>query len=475
MSHALVSVGIDVGSATTQVMLSRLWLDMSGTLITSRVEVVEREVLHASRLRLTPFRDGCVLDAEAIRAMVVEAYAAAGIGAEVVETGALIVTGDASRTDNARAAADAVAGMAGTFVCVAAGPHLEARLAAIGSGALDLSSRLGPCSTLLHVDIGGATTKLAVLTAGEIVETAVANVGARMLTFEDGEDERVTRATPALLRLAASTGIHVESGQRADRGLRRKLAQALARDLLGFIRGFPRPADDVFDEPVTEPLQFTGRFDVISYSGGVASYINQDESRRFGDLGPDLAAAVVEELSVLQADTVRVLRDITATVVGASQHTTQVSGATTHQSGSSVLPLHGLRVVPVTVADRQLTAAEVEAAIVQAHIQVDLRPGERSAIVSVRWHGEPSFGRLSAFADGLLAALGDPGATTPLIIAIDGDLAGAVGSLLQSRFPNRPLVCVDEVVLGEMDVVDIGRAVSNPPVLPVTIRSVVRK
>ncbi len=481
-ARPLTSVGIDIGSATTQVMVSRLWLDAAGGLVTNRLEVVYREVLHASDLRLTPFLDGRVIDADAVAAMVAQEYADAGIRPAQVETGALIVTGDASRKANAAAVAEAVAGMAGSFVCVAAGPHLEARLAARGSGALEVSAASDPSAVMLHVDIGGATTKLAVLAAGRIVETAAANVGARMLTFEDtGDGPRITSATPALLRLAAAKGIDVRVGQTADPGLRARLARILAADLLGFVRGEPRPVDDVMDEPVTAPLRHRGPFTMLSYSGGVAAYVNGDESRVFGDLGPELAEAVVDELGALGARTTPVSRSIRATVVGASQFSTQVSGTTTHHSDATLLPVRGLRAVPMTVPPGSFTPAEIEGLIRQAHVQVDLRPGEARTIVSVRWQGEPSFARLSAFAHGFDAAMhagshtahdAGPAGGEVLVVALDGDLGGAVGSLLERRMPGRPLVCIDEVALGELDVVDVGAPVSSPPVLPVTIRSV---
>ncbi len=471
-ARPLSSVGIDIGSATTQVMLSRLWLDNAGEFVTSRLEVVYREILYASDLQLTPFSEAREIDPSAIRSIVEKAYVEAGISPGGVETGALIVTGDASRTSNANAVAEAVAGMAGSFVCVAAGPNLEARLAALGSGAVEESARRGS-STMLHVDIGGATTKFAVLVGGRIVETAAVNVGARMLTFRDvASGARIVATTPAMRRLAASEGIDVTVGRELDSGTRSRVVRALARDLLGFIEGLPRPPDEVVDEPVTGPLLHPGPFEAISYSGGVAAYINGEESRSFGDLGPDLAAAIVEELKALRAEIVPLPRSIRATVLGASQFSTRVSGATTYRSSSVVLPIRGLRVVCMSVPPGGITASLAETLVRDAFAQVDLNPGEIPAVIAIHWDGEPTFSRLNALARGIDAAI--PAAQGhPLAVAVvNGDLAGALGALLQEVRGTGSIVCIDEVALDEMDVVDIGAEISNPPVLPVTIRSI---
>src|SRR5207245_4429823 len=88
-------------------------------------------------------------------------YAAAGWTREMVDTGAVIATGEAARKDNAAAIVGLFSGQSGRFVCATAGHHLEALLAAHGSGAVAVS-RSPETPLVLNIDIGGGTTKLAV-------------------------------------------------------------------------------------------------------------------------------------------------------------------------------------------------------------------------------------------------------------------------------------------------------------------------
>jgi ethanolamine utilization protein EutA len=101
-----------------------------------------------------------------------------------VDSGAVILTGEALKRKNAPAIADLFAEQAGRFVCASAGHHMECQLAAHGSGAVKVSR--SQQVTLLNVDIGGGTTKFALIRNGEILATAAIAVGGRLIV-EDNE------------------------------------------------------------------------------------------------------------------------------------------------------------------------------------------------------------------------------------------------------------------------------------------------
>ena len=157
----LTTVGLDVGSSTSHLLFGRLLLRRLTESLSSRFVVVKREVLHRSPILLTPYRPDGLIDVGQLETFVHAAYADAGLERADVDTGAVILTGAALERANARGVADLFAGEGGKFVCASAGHNLEAMLAAHGSGAVALSQARG--ETLLHVDIGGGTTKLGVL------------------------------------------------------------------------------------------------------------------------------------------------------------------------------------------------------------------------------------------------------------------------------------------------------------------------
>src|SRR5258707_10444201 len=219
----LTTVGVDVGSSTSHLLFAKLHLQRLTQSLSSRFVVVHREVLHRSPILLTPYRSDGLIDVQALERFVHAAYAEAGLTPEQIDTGAVILTGAALERANARAVAELFAGSGGKFVCASAGHNLEGILAAHGSGAVALSHQRG--DTLLHVDVGGGTTKLGLLKNGEILSTAAVHVGGRLVAFD--ADERVTRIEPSAVPVAEALGIPLSIGGRLDGPQRRLLAQSL--------------------------------------------------------------------------------------------------------------------------------------------------------------------------------------------------------------------------------------------------------
>ncbi len=175
----LHSVGLDIGSAGTQVVFSRLHLRRLGERLTSRYVVVARDTLYESPIALTPYASETRIDGRALGEIIDAAYTAARLGPGHIDTGVVILTGEALRRRNAEAIAAAVAERSGEMVTASAGHHMEATLAAFGSGAARRSYDTG--HRILNVDIGGGTTKLAVVERGAVLGTAAVHVGGRLL------------------------------------------------------------------------------------------------------------------------------------------------------------------------------------------------------------------------------------------------------------------------------------------------------
>src|ERR1051326_980439 len=131
----LTSVGIDIGSAGTQGIFSKVHLRRPSEDLTSRYYVVSRETLFRSPVALTPYQSEERIDDDKLRAIIGYAYKTAEIEAKDIDTGVVILTGEALRRDNAQAIAALLAQQGGDFVTATAGHHMEAMLAGYGSGA----------------------------------------------------------------------------------------------------------------------------------------------------------------------------------------------------------------------------------------------------------------------------------------------------------------------------------------------------
>lgn len=461
----LTSVGIDIGSSTSQLMFSEIHMRREATDLSTRYVVASRNVLWRSRIRLTPYLDEGLIDAEAVGQFVRENYISAGLDRADVDSGAIILTGEALKRDNARALADAVAESAGDFVCVTAGHRLEAMLAAFGSGSVHLSECNG--WSVLCVDVGGGTTKLSRIEHGRVAACAAIEVGGRILAWN--ENRRLVHVTPMAGMMLPDHG-DLQLGDYFSPAAEHSLAAAIAKQILAV------PAQRLADLDerlvLTEgPNDVAGNFDAVTFSGGVAEYVFGRERNTFGDLGHSVGAALraAIDAGAVSAPVVDPGQGIRATVIGTSQCSVQVSGSTV-TSSDTTLPL---RNVPVVDAGIDLSG-DISTGAVAAAIDLALRTqgiGDGPFALSVRWAGAPSYRRLAAFAAGVHEALGHR-IDAPLIVMLDKDLGASVGAILTEDFGyTGGLICLDNLELKPLDYVDIGSRIPPAGVFPVVIKS----
>ncbi|HKC20831.1 MAG TPA: ethanolamine ammonia-lyase reactivating factor EutA [Candidatus Dormibacteraeota bacterium] len=412
----LVTVGVDVGSSTSHLILSRLGLARLAQSLSSRFVVVSREILHRSPILLTPFGSDGLIQVAELQRFVDDAYEAAGIGADDVDSGAVILTGHALERRNSRVVAELFEEYCGRFVCATAGHNLEAILAAHGSGAVSLSqTRSEP---LLHVDAGGGTTKLAIAHGGSVIATAALAVGARMEHPEG----------PA----------------------------GMARAVLEAVRG-----SEELPLLLTPPLAAITP-GAVTFSGGVAEYVYGRERRRFDDAGPEFAA---ELRRVFTASGWRILpcgEGIRATVIGASQFTVQLSGNTIHLTSPELLPLRN-----VPVADAR------NGSIARSLARLDRIDGEGPLALALTWKGEPRYATVRELAGRIAEALPRTLAEgAPLVLAVDADLGRSLGQVLVEEFaPHARVVALDGLDLRELDYLDVGEMLRPAGVVPVVVKS----
>src|SRR5713101_486520 len=227
----LVTVGIDIGSAGTQVIFSRIKLRRYGEDLTSRYYVVSRETLYQSPVALTPYQSEERIDDAGLGKIIDDAYEAAGLHPDKIDTGAVILTGEALRRENAEGIARILSEQGGEFVCATAGHHMESMLAAYGSGASRVSHDSD--KRILNIDIGGGTTKLALVERGKVIATAAVHVGGRLQVI-DG-NRRIVRLDPAGRHLAAKAGFHWNRGDVAEAAAMERVAEWMAEAVLASV------------------------------------------------------------------------------------------------------------------------------------------------------------------------------------------------------------------------------------------------
>jgi ethanolamine utilization protein EutA len=470
----LHSVGMDIGSSGTQVVFSRLHMRRIAEELTSRYLVVRRENVYRSPVALTPYTDGERIDAEALGAIIDRAYDAAGIDPERIDTGVVILTGEALRRRNAEAIAGVLAERGGELVTATAGHHMEAMLAAYGSGAARTSYDAG--SRILTVDIGGGTTKLALLDRGRIVRTAALHVGGRLLAFD--ERRRLVRLEPAGRAHAARAGHTLAVGDVLEPRQAEQVAAEMADALVAALTAGPAPAGAEWLR-LTEPLGDLGTVDGVVFSGGVAEYFYDREPRDFGDLGGPLGRALRRRVDsgALPWPLLPAGECIRATALGASEYSVQLSGNTgCITDPDALLPRRNLQVVRPHCVLGERIDAEAVAAGIRGHLAaLGAESADADIVLALPWHGLPGYDRLIAFARGVRDGLADRIARgRPVYVALDGDVAMTLGRLLREELGvTSALLVIDGLSLRDFDYIDIGRVRYPSHTVPVTIKSLV--
>ncbi|HSE89480.1 MAG TPA: ethanolamine ammonia-lyase reactivating factor EutA [Candidatus Binatia bacterium] len=457
----LTSVGIDIGSSTSHLMFSQLLIGYP-SLHQRRPMVLDRRVIARSPILLTPFTGDWNIEAGPLKELVDATFQEAGLRRQDIDTGAVIITGEAARRDNARKIAELFSDEAGRFVCATAGPNLETIMAAHGSGAVLKSREEG--LMVLNIDVGGGTTKVSVIDDGRIRGTSALNIGARLLAYDDGEV--VTRLEKAGRRFLADLGYDLSIGEKVEEDLRRLLAARMAHVLFDAVSGGKPSWDDLY---VTTPMGDLPALDGILFSGGVSEYIYGREASAFGDLGPYLGEEIRREANKRGFHILDSSEGIRATVIGASQYTVQLSGETIYVPEAANLPVRNLRVFMVHVDWESPIAGRAETAIKEALSERD--PEVRGSPFVLAFSSPPFFGygAVQELARGINDALASLAAEDrPEALVFEQNVGRVVGGILSSKW-NLP--CVDEINLSELDFIDVGEVVEGEGFVPVVVKS----
>ena len=437
MSEVLKSVGLDIGTTSTQMVFSELTIEnKASSFAVPELEIAHRKILYRSPVHFTPLLDDRHMDALALRRIVEAEYQKAGITRETVDTGAVIITGETSRKENAKAVLDALSDLAGDFVATAAGPDLESVLAAKGAGAVDYSEKTG--KTVLHMDIGGGTSNLCLIREGQVEQTGCLNVGGRLVKLDDRDI--VTYVSPVLRDL---TDIRV--GQSLSQENLAPLAQLLTRalEMAAGRRDATQLLSRLTTEEVEAPWEIPDGELVISFSGGVADCIETDKDwRSFGDMGVILGQEI-RKSALCQGDYLLGKETIRATVIGAGCHSAQLSGSTVFHQNIS-FPLKNLPVVGLSFSHQE----------------------ERPVLALPRL-GNSSYIAIEQLAEDLSKRK-----ERPMILCMEQDMAKALGQMLALRLGRQtPILCIDRVRLRPGSFLDIGAPVEKA--IPVVVKTLV--
>jgi ethanolamine utilization protein EutA len=465
----LKSVGIDIGSSTSHLVFSQLTLRREGASLSGRFKVTDRRVTFRSDIMLTPYLSGTSIDIEKVKRFIEDAYHKAGLRPDEIDTGAVIITGEALKKENAQPIVEYFAKFSGKFICAAAGHNHEALLAAYGCGAVDLSK--SDHTTVLNVDMGGGTTKFSLVENGAVTQTASVNIGARLIAFDD--NDVITRIEDAGHILMGELGHKVALGKKITAKQKEEFAGLMAKVLFELIEGEPKTqlAEQLLVTPPFTHYRGFDQIDHIVFSGGVSEHVYDRDSNSYGDVGPFLGRHMREYLKKLpKKDMLREPAEgIRATVIGAGEYTVQASGNTSYISDAGVLPVHGLKVIRATLkSDRPALTA-----LKQSLAKFDLTSWGSGLALSLSLDGALDYKTIRAIAEAVAGVCDvNDGDRSPLYLALDLDVAKSLGGILKEELKfEREIIAIDGIEVGDLDFIDIGEPMGITEVIPVTVKS----
>jgi ethanolamine utilization protein EutA len=465
----ILSVGVDVGSSTSHLVFSNLLLKRDEFSATRRFNIEERNIIYEGRIVITPLLDDNTIDIVKLTDFFTEEYKRAGIDPADIQTGAVIVTGESARKQNARQIAEALSNDAGKFVAATAGPNFESLIAAMGSGVAARSKKNN--STILSCDIGGGTSNLAISRNGETLSTSCISVGGRLLGVDS--KGKIWRIDPPAAMVMKHLGLTYKIGGRICKKDTQKIAAQFAESLFEAIQGTAHSplARQLMQ---TSVLEFPGRIDEYSFSGGVAELM-YGGLNSFDDIGHILADKINLLASELGAPVIELPNKIRATVIGAGAYSLSISGCSGFKDDQVAFPLRNIPVMRVDVDQSKLSIEHVVSQINTSFNRFDQNEGEETIALYFKDPVRNSYPQLELFADSIETALSNTIANNlPVILIFETDIACSVGNVIRRETDIKTnLLSLDELKLKEGNWIDIGEPLVGGQVFPVTVKSLV--
>lgn len=462
MKNQILSVGIDIGTTTTQVIFSQITVESTATSTIPEVKITDKEIIYKSEIYFTPLLSNCKINLEKLKKIIKAEYEKAQVQKQEISVGAIIITGETARKENAREVLKALADFAGDFVVATAGPDLESILAGYGAGAAEVSKKF--TDYVVNFDIGGGTTNAAVFLDGEVVDSFALNIGGRLIKIDNqGVIQYISNKIDPLLRYL---NLQLAVGGQANLTELKMLTDAFAAMYLQMNgkQKLPEELERLFILHTHKGIAA----DLFMFSGGVAEFIYSDaeirslnDVSRFGDIGPLLGDSIRKMFAQYRHRLLEPKEKIRATVIGAGSYSVKISGSTI-VFDNALLPLRNVPIIKLTTLENMQYVIEKKVRLYE------------DIPVAIAFSGpkSPSYIQVKEMAKAIVHGLSEN--HHPMIVIVEHDFAKALGQILEHIIcKQKPVICIDRIKVDNGDYVDIGKSITD--IVPVVVKTLIFK
>ncbi|PRR81868.1 ethanolamine ammonia-lyase reactivating factor EutA [Clostridium vincentii] len=465
MKSEVYSIGVDIGTSTTEVIVSRLRIKniLSLSLVEETV-IEDKEIIYKSPIIFTPLLDDVTINFVKIKDIVLEALKLSKVKKSDISTGAVIITGETARKENASEVSKNLSEYLGDFVVATAGPKLESLLAGYGSGACDMSKKFS--RKIINLDIGGGTTNIAIFNCGECEQTFALDIGGRLIKFD--HEGKVVYISKRIEFLIEDMDINIKLGEKVELKDLELVCKRLAKSLLEVccLKELCEDTKRLFISEEFEPF----KVDYISFSGGIGEYIGQTtvnmqlkDVLKHDDMGPLLGECISKGFEKYTEILLVPKEKIRATVIGAGNHSLTISGSTI-AFDKSILPLKNIPIIKPF--DKEENLKEIYS---QAKTKLDIY---EDALVAISLIGpkSPSYDEVKIIAREVIKLFEK--INGPIIVVLENDFAKALGQVISLNLKKkRAIICIDKISSKNGDYIDIGLPIGNA--IPVVIKTLI--
>ena len=466
MENEIISVGIDIGTTTTQLIFSKITIqNTSNPFIIPDIKITNKEIIYRSEVYFTPIRSNQLINLPELKKIIVNEYEKANIRKDQITTGAIIITGESSRKENAEIVLSILSDFAGDFVVATAGADLEGILAGHGAGASEISK--DKATSVVNFDIGGGTTNVVIFDNGNVVDAFALDIGGRLIKFN--ENKEIVYISDRIKYLIKFLNIDISINKVPRLEELKKLTDYFAEIL--FDINSSKNLEEIKTKLFIGHKHKAIESNNIMFSGGVAefvynnsNYTDLDKIIEFGDMGPLLGYSI-KELFGKNKNLLEPKEKIRATVIGTGTYSTKISGSTIFYD-EKILPIKNIPIVRISFNSEKIS---------DIYLQIE----EKLSIynynpIAIYLEGivTPSYEQLKSIGKFIVAAFVDK--SLPIIVIVENDFAKALGQTISNIMKtNFNIISIDKISVDEGNYIDIGSPIAG--VLPVIVKTLIFK